>query len=374
MENKNTELQYYNLENILTFKAHYNIIFGERSNGKTYACLKYAIQNFINNNGTTAYIRRYQEDFKGKRGSQLFQALIDNDEISKLTLGLYDRISYYGGKWYFANYDEKLNKIIRDSFPFCYGFSLSDMEHDKSTSYPTITTIIFDEFISRNGYLFDEFITFMNCISTIVRQRNNIKIFMLGNTINQYCPYFEEFGLTHIAEMQKGDIDVYNYGNSELKVAVEYSNSIASSKPSDLYFAFDNPKLNMIKSGDWELGLYPHLPYKFNDSEIVFTFFIVFKSTIIQAEIVNRNTDLFIYCHFKTTPIKYPDYDLIYTLENSPKPNYFNRIFGNVSRKNIILKIEYLFLQNKVFYQNNTVGEIVRNFIIQSENKNIIDN
>ena len=37
---------------------------------------------------------------------------------------------------------------------------------------------------------------FMNVLSTIIRDRENIKIFMLGNTVNKYCPYFDEMGLT----------------------------------------------------------------------------------------------------------------------------------------------------------------------------------
>lgn len=365
-------LKYYSLESILKFNAHYNIIFGERSNGKTYSCLYRAVENYVNNNGTTAYLRRFKEDFIGRRGSALFQSIVANDVISNLTGGEFDGVSYYAGRWYLSKFNEKLNKPVRESKPFCYGFALSDMEHDKSTAYPTITSIIFDEFISRHGYLIDEFVTFMNCVSTIVRQRDNVKIFMLGNTVNQYCPYFDELGLSHIGEMKKGDIDVYSYGNSALKVAVEYADSISDSKPSDLYFAFDNPKLNMIKDGSWELGMYPHLPYKYDDSDVVFTFFIVFKRDIVQAEIVNRNSDLFIFCHKKTTPIKNLDTDLIYTTEFSPRPNYRNRIF-QPSGKRILSAIAYLFSINKVFYQNNTIGEIVRNFILHTENQSIVD-
>ncbi len=370
METQN--FNYYSLDNILKIGAHYNIIFGERSNGKTYACLKMAIERYFKYNETSAYVRRYKEDFIGKRGSALFQSIVANDVVSELTNGLFDGVSYYAGKWYLSTFDAKLNKAVREPFPFCYGFALSDMEHDKSTSFPSITTIIFDEFISRNGYMFDEFVTFMNVVSTIVRQRNDVKIFMLGNTVNQYCPYFEEFGLTHISEMVKGDIDVYSYGESELKVAVEYANSISDSKPSDLYFAFDNPKLDMIKNGSWELGMYPHLPYRFTDNDVIFTFFIEFKSSVVQCEIVNSGSDIFIFCHIKTTPIKYPETDLIYTLEFSPRPNYVNKIFQPPNKK-ILINIARLFLQGKVFYQNNTVGEIVRNFIIQSQGKSITD-
>ncbi|MGC5276152.1 hypothetical protein ACPXAM_23725, partial [Escherichia coli] len=88
--------------------------------------------------------------------------------------------------------------------------------------------------------------------------------YMLGNTVNKYCPYFAEMGLEHIPKMTQGTIDVYAYGNSDLTVAVEYCKSPDSKvkEASHKYFAFNNPKLEMITGGAWELNIYPHLPYK----------------------------------------------------------------------------------------------------------------
>ena len=37
--------KYYTLNNILTYNADYNIIYGERSNGKTTAVLRYALED-----------------------------------------------------------------------------------------------------------------------------------------------------------------------------------------------------------------------------------------------------------------------------------------------------------------------------------------
>ena len=121
-----------------------------------------------------------------------------------------------------------------------YTFALSEMEHDKSTSYPEITTIVFDEFITRRYYLPDEFVLFLNVLSTIIRQRQNVKIFMLGNTVNKYCPYFKEMGLKHISNMEQGTIDVYKLGEGQLTIAVEYCSSTAKTKDSNKYFCFDN--------------------------------------------------------------------------------------------------------------------------------------
>ena len=64
-----------------------------------------------------------------------------------------------------------------DKQPFCYAFALSELEHDKSTAYPNVTTVLFDEFLSRKSYLPDEFVLFMNTLSTIIRERDNVKIY-----------------------------------------------------------------------------------------------------------------------------------------------------------------------------------------------------
>ena len=66
--------------------------------------------------------------------------------------------------------------------------------------------------------------------------------------------------MNHVQKMEQGSVDVLHYGNSPLTVAVEYCSSLNVSKDSDIYFAFDNPKLKMITSGAWELDIYPHLP------------------------------------------------------------------------------------------------------------------
>lgn len=364
-----SKMKYYSLNNILAKNAQYNIIFGERSNGKSYAVLDYGLKQYCEHGEQMAIVRRWREDFRGKRGETLFSPLVENGLISKYTNGKWDRVYSYAGRWYLARYDEELNKIIQDNNPFAWGFALTEMEHDKSTSYPKITTIMFDEFLTRSGYLPEEFILFMNVISTIVRYRNNVKIFMLGNTVNQYCPYFNEMGLKHITQMEKGDIDVYSYGNSKLKVAVEYADSPNKSKPSDLYFAFDNSKLQMITGGVWEMALYPHCPVKYKPKEILFTYFIQFDGNVLQCEIIQHNDTLFTFVHRKTTPLKDTTNDLIYDTEYNERPNYARRLTRPVT--DLQKRIYYFFTAEKVFYQDNEVGEIVRNYINWSNSETI---
>ncbi len=339
------------------------MIIGERSNGKTYSVLEYALRRYIDKGEQLAIIRRWREDFTGKRGATLFDALVKNGVISKLTGGKWTDVYYFGGRWILSRTDEKGN-IIKDIQPFAYGFAISGGEHDKSTSYPSITTIMFDEFLTRTAYLPDEFILFTNLLSTIIRLRDNVKIFMLGNTVNRYCPYFAEMGLTRIKDMKPGNIDVYVYGNSKLKVAVEFTDNLNKDKPSNVYFAFDNPKLSMItgKGDVWEIAIYPHKPCKFQPKHIVFTFFIVFNGDTLQCEVVHINNSNFIFIHRKTTELKYPDRDLIYTPDFDPRPNWRRKITTPILP--IEQKIAGLFKADKVFYQDNEVGEIVRNYLL----------
>lgn len=353
--------KYYSLKNILNTNSTYNIIIGERSNGKTYACLKHGIEQYFKDGSQMAIIRRWQTDIRGNRASEIFKALLANDEVYKISNGKYQGIHYYGGKFYLCNYGDNGKAIYNDNDVIAYPFSLSDTEHNKSISYPDIRTIIFDEFLTRQVYLPDEFILFMNTISTIVRNRTDVKIFMLGNTVNKYSPYFDEMGLRNVSKQEQGTIDIYKYGNSKLKVAVEYCKSMGKSKENSFYFAFNNPKLEMIKTGAWELDIYPHCPIKYKPKDIIFTYFIEFGGEIFQAEIVNKDNHVFTFIHEKTTPIRNKDKELIYSLDYNSKINYNRSILQ--SHNEITNKIKNFFILDKVYYQDNNVGNTIHNYL-----------
>lgn len=351
--------KYYSLKNILKTDAVYYVIFGGRSNGKTFACHDYAIRDYWEHGRQCALIRRYRDDFTGKRGASMFDAQSASGNIEKITDGLWTEVYYWRSAWYLAKHNEN-GEMIHDERPFCYAFSVASQEHDKSTSFPGVGNVIFDEFITRTGYLKDEFVLFMNVLSTIIRHRSDVRVFMIGNTVNQYCPYFKEMGLTHIRDMKPGAIDIYTYGNSKLKVAVEYSENTAG-KESDMFFAFDNPKLAMITGSEWEIDVYPHCPVKYRPKDIMLTYFIIFEGDTLQCEIVNTGSVFFTFIHRKTTPIQEPDKDLIYQIEYDPRPNYARRISRPVN--DVQRRIWYFYQADRIYYQDNEVGEIIRNYL-----------
>lgn len=354
-------MKYYSLNKINKKDATYNVIFGERSNGKTYATLKQALENYFDNGSQFAYIRRWSVDVQPKRMNNLFNAIIEDGYLEKLSGGKFTAIFYRTGRFYLCTYNDKGKPIYNEEDVIGYAFSLSENEHNKANSYPRVTTIIFDEFLTNKIYLPDEFILFMNTVSTIVRQRTNVKIYMLGNTVNKFCPYFKEMGLTNILSMKQGSIDLYTYGDSKLKVAVEYADSKKKFKKNNFYFAFNNPKLRMITGGAWELNIYPHAPVKWLPKNIIFTYFIDFNDNIYQCEIINKDTNVFTYIHEKTTPIKNPDKDIIYTLDYNPKINYNVNILKPLT--DYQNKITWFYTHDRVYYQDNNVGDAINNYL-----------
>ena len=117
----------------------------------------------------------------------------------------------------------------------------------------------------------------------------------------------------------------------------------------------------MITSGDWQLDIYPHCPKKYVPKDIVFVFMIIFDEEMLQAEIVQADDDIFIFIHRKTTDLKKPDEDLIYSQEYDVRLNHRRNILKPVYE--VEKKIALLFRLDKVFYQDNEVGDLVANYL-----------
>ena len=352
---------WYTLEPIKKLKAHYNIIFGERSNGKTFSVLCEMVEQYFKNGIKTNIFRRYEEDFKGNRASTYFTKIVKKGKVFEITHGKWQDIIYKNRAWWLCRKDEDDN-IILDTTPFAYAHAISSMEHDKGNDDESVGIILFDEFLTRTGYLPNEFVLFQNCISTTVRERDNVVIYMLGNTVNKYCPYFNEMGLRHIRDMKEGEIDLYTFG--DLRIAVEYTGNKISKK-SDIYFSFDNPALDMIKNGKWETLIYPHLTEDYKQKDIFFTSFIEFDGEILQIEYICEE-GVYLYIHQKTSPIKYKD-DFIISDRKSPSPYVISNIYG--SNLDIIKLFRECYNNDKILYQDNETGEIVRNMILSHKKR-----
>lgn len=350
-------------------KAYYYVIIGERSNGKTYSVLEYALKRFFDTGEQFAYIRRFGEDIKKKQMVNLFSAHIENGLVSVLSGGEWSSVDYTGNKFRLVKADEDGKSVYREE-AIGFAFDLNSMEHFKSISFPKVTTIIFDEFLSRMSYLPNEFLLFTNAISTIARLRTNVKIFMLGNTVNKYSPYFAEMGLSHIKEQKQGTVDLYKYGDSELEIVVEYCGTSKRNggKPSDVYFAFDNPQLKMITEGSWEIAIYPHLPEHYKPKDVIANFFIDFDGELLHCEVIAIPGKVpFLFIHRKTTPVKETT-DFVY---GQRPDNVWNHMVGFNGTDELSKFIKYCLANNRVFFSENEVGEVFRNYMLWCDNYNI---
>ena len=357
-------------------KAKYYLFYGLRSNGKTHAALELILETHVKSGYKTqgAVLRRWDTDFKQSRAANYWGSLECDGEgknkIKMYTEGKYDRVVYQSGRWYLAYYDDELEKVIIAPEPFCFAFALTNMEHEKGNSYPGLRNgyIFMDEFMTRKMYLPDnEFITFCQMLSTLIRGDNSIKVLMAANTVDLIgCPYFREMGLRHVKNMKPGDVEVYDYGNSGLQVVVQFCDAPLNGKPSDIYFAFDNPRLKLITTGEAEFDIYPPMYESINKSDVIFTYFIEYDGVLMQADVINKSNQTFTFIHRKTTPIKNEDTDIIFTTEANINNNYCGRLTKPINKA--IKKLYWYYVANKVFYADNEIGETVARYLYWCNN------
>lgn len=362
-----SEKKYYNVEHLIKLipDAKYYMIFNGRQNGKTYSILRHLLEVYQKTGRRGVIIRRRKETFEDGGGAQMFDDLEKNGEIADVTGGEWTGVYWRAGRWYLCKDDPKDpdGRIISRE-PFCFATALSNSGNKKGIATNNVGTIFFDEFISDTFYLANEFIIFTNTISTIVRTSDAAQIFIAGNTINTYNPYFREFGLKHAKYMKPGDIDTYKFKDSRghvMKFVVERPEEAEGKKVSNVYFAFDNPALRMITEGGWQIQSFPHCPGRIAPKDIKFIYFIEFDEQLFQAEVIINAQNNYTYIHRKTTELKEPEKDLIYSQENRPGPNYARNLIKPVTV--LQKKISWYYTADKVFYQDNEVGEAIFNYL-----------
>lgn len=252
-------IKWYNLDNILKHNVQYYMIFGERSNGKSFAVDKYIIDKFFEEGKQFGFVKRFEEDIKGKYMSEVFTPLED------YILEKYNhRLKFYRGNWLL--YEDGTEGKIADCKVFGYAFSLANVNRTKATSYPNIDTILFEEFMAIDcSYLNDELNLFLNLISTIVRYRHNVKIFMLANAISKYSPYSSALGIK-LHRIKKGEIILKEYTDKKgfkTRFAIERSENVNVFDNNEntnkiVYNNFGNAGVGqMITSGEFETHAYP---------------------------------------------------------------------------------------------------------------------
>ncbi len=367
---------YRNNDEINAMGTDFRMIVGERSNGKTYPTITFdGLKRFIDSDfkESFAYVRRWAEDIKAN-APELFNGPVGNGWLAWYTKGQYNRVQYYRGKWYLVQCDDKGEVKAKCKHPVAYAFALSMADHYKGADYPDIYTIIFDEFIpDGSGYIPREWRCWQSIMSTIIRRRTDVLVYMIANTVSPNCPYFDAYGIK-IDEMPQGTINKYQYkGGGTL--AIEYCESTdgASNKaqPSDKYFIIDDkPGGSMITRGDWELPDAPKLPRNLSHvGRTVFRFWIITsRDKVIQGNIIETGGLACVFFHDKTTPLQWRKDDYVYMSQWDADLMYCPTYRVGFDRtKSVDRTILDMVAGNRAYYSNPVVADKLKFFIDQTK-------
>lgn len=193
-------MKWYNGNTTLSHNCLFNFIIGSRGVGKTYWSKKWQVKNFLKNKGQFVYVRRYKEELKGDSLEKYFDVI--KHEFQDTTFNVKGKTFYINGE------------VAGFAIP------LSTALNKKSTEYPNVTSITFDEFLIEKGtyhYLQKEVEKFLGLYETVARMRENVIVFFLANATTVTNPYFLYFNIKlpyGSTFYKKGDI-LFEYINNE---------------------------------------------------------------------------------------------------------------------------------------------------------------
>lgn len=365
-------MKYWSSERIDSVNARYNIVVGERSNGKTTNILEKILKNYIDKGEKGAILRRYEMEIAGHRGASIWNAITARGLVSEWTDGEWEFVEYRSRAYYLARYKENGEKVVSKE-AFCHIFALSQAMRDKSNSYPNVTTILFDEFMTRGEYLKDEFFLFQNMISTIVREKADAKIYMLGNTVTIYCPYFDDMGLDSIREIEPGTIRSYSMVNPqtgetiENAIAVERTPTTEDGKDSDIFFGFKTLNANMIVSGDWDFDYYPKMQFDYSKKKDVrLTAYLEYKGDLFRLRVIKRGINRTLFVEEIPYDTEIGERDVFYQLKSSPSTYHFIDPSANYGDRYTKV-ISSFIARDELSYGSTLAGEALKHYIADAQ-------
>lgn len=179
------KFDYYSFDRILSRNAVFNMVMGARGVGKSYGAKKYVLKRALERGEEFIYLRRYKTELK-TRGSFVADVAREFPE---------QEFEIRSGVLCWRNKGEDKDAWRKAG----YFLALSTSAQHKSTPYPKVTTIIFDEFIIETGaihYLKDEVKTLLDFYSTVDRYQDRTRVLMLSNAISIMNPYFIKWHIT----------------------------------------------------------------------------------------------------------------------------------------------------------------------------------
>lgn len=291
---------YYDIKQLIAkgkeLDAPFISAIGGKGNGKTFSSIDYAIREFFEINRPFVYLRRLDKMTQKTAIQTLLNPHLQT--IINLSHGRYNNVRYRSGTFEVIRKSPD-GKKVDDSAVICFCRALSNIESQTGADFGEISCVIYDEFLSREHELPDEFNKMMIAHNNYTRNRTHyyIPFILLGNTVSRDNVILTQFGVD-ARTLKQGEITAIYNTKHEIRLLIEYCARIDIMMSADekYYARFENERINMITNGSWTVSQYKTYPYNINALESVITYRFIHDKIIVDCRICSfrNNYILFI--------------------------------------------------------------------------------
>lgn len=364
-DEKGSKIGFHTNDRLNSHEANVNLLIGKRSNGKSYSTLAFdGIKRFIDSGykDAFAYIRRFDREMNLIK-RDIFNGMVQNGWLEWYTKGKWNDIYYWQNRWYLRHINEEGEVDDKCKDALAYAFCINTSDKAKGPDYISIRTMIFDEFIPiSHVYAFNEVEMWNNLISTIDRNRNRVKIYMIANTISKECPHFEYYGIDPDL-LEKDRIYVGKVGTVG-KLAIEYCADEGDPETKEsVYFNFDDGIGAMILGGDWQNRRFPSLPENINvDDKAIFSIYMLLREKLIRGTFLSLGDVSTIYFE-RVDDYKIEPDDLLFIDDQYSDSMLYKNVIVRLDPSNNVAKTVLKYLnQRRCYYDSDDTGEKVAYF------------
>ena len=342
---------HYDIHPLMKVNADWNILYGERSNGKSYQA-KYEIMfapEILEGDKRFILVWRYDDDMKNAKLEKYFEDV----DVSRLTDGKYNTISIYRKEVYLANYISTRKMERGKKIGYCI-----PLQHEGAfagSSYLDVDNMIYEEFMPRDKpYLYQEPDKLMNLYCTVDRKQKRVKVWMIGNTISRVCPYLYDWDLYPIVRKQEQgtieikEIPVSEYGDS-IKLAIEHCKATGQTS-----FTIGKHSA-MLNSGEWQSDPQPHLRVPYKDCRLLCRCIFQYSGFGFIGEYLTYNGDKFWFVYPKTRQDIY-GYIYVFSDQIRESKTWACDPYHSNTRNPVLQRFFDDFREDKIFYSTDLDG------------------
>ena len=315
-------------------------ILSGRNRGKSFTISCECLADAWYDDKQFGYVRRH--DSTGYANESYFADKCDF--IKQMTDNEADHIRSYRGKLYFARYEidergEQREVTVKEAGNY---FALSRNSAYKSLQYPNIFNLFYEEVMADEPYLQGEPSKLLNLISTIKRNKEGFRAYLISNLISPVSPYSIEWGV-NIGSLRPDQINLVklylgSYGKDGeedfLVIACHYLKDKNDLSKEDL-----KKKRNRVKTGitsnRWdEKTLYPTLPRNFLKDKVELLDRCVFEwdDIMFMVEIFMVPENI-IYVYRDEIPASKETMPIMYIQRKTTEPFSDTRLYTNSTER-----------------------------------------